>query len=248
MSELGHNPTSTEIKENDSVLFSAIDKFGGIRKIRQHLKLEDYQKADGYWTKKRVLANIKGLYKELGHVPTQNELCERELSVLISKINEYFGGLRQLREILGDKQLRVEDGHWTEERILDQAKKIVVKLGYFPSNRQLCEMGYAPLAAQIGRRKKGYRYFRGKLGLEQLSKPAGFWQDKENVLNEARRLYTQLGHFPTQIELGKLGFGSLYRGALDIFGGIKNLKRIVESGESGLEGVLENYVGGKNGK
>ena len=242
MSELGHNPTSTEIKEKDSALFNAIDTLGGIRKIRASLKLEDYTKPNGYWTKKRVLEKSRELYQELGHLPSQKELCKLGLSILSQYTVKYFGGKRQLRKLLGDKQIRVENGYWTEERVLDETKKIVAKLGYLPSNKQLCKLGYTPLASQIGKHKNGYRYFREKLGLDQSSRQAGYWQNRENVLAEAKKLYDELGYFPTQVKLGELGLGSICKGAIDCFGGLRNLRKIVESEDSSLERVLDAYI------
>jgi hypothetical protein len=247
MQELGHNPTSGELKERYSVFFSAVDKFGGIRKIRNILKLENYQRPNGYWTKKRVLDQSRKLYEKLGYMPPQKELCRLGFSILPGFINKYFGGMIRLRKILGDKQIRVENGYWTEERILSQAGKVVKRLGYLPPYKKLCELGYAPLASQIGRMKHGFRYVRGKLGLEEDKRPAGYWQDKQNVIIEARRLYEELGYFPHIRDLKERKLTTLVGYAQEYFGGLRNLRRIVEAGRSELENVLEAYAGNRAG-
>ncbi len=97
---------------------------------------------------------------------------------------------------------------WTEDKVAEECRRVVEKKGYLPSNGELIKLGLAPLASAIPKHG-GYPYFRKKLGLKQVSKLSGYWQDWKNVQIELKEVIGKLGHFPTAVELSQLKKHSL---------------------------------------
>ena len=72
----------------------------------------------------------------------------------------------------------------------------------------------------------------------------GFWS-RDKVLEVATQLYKERGNLPTQQEFAKLGYGSLPGAAVEHFGGLRQLRSILEQGEeakSRLATFLEGYA------
>jgi len=190
-------------------LTTGIGRFGGLRAVRNSLKLEQRAREDHYWTKKKTKEEAQAVVSELGYLPTQKKLNEIGRSDLARAIGLSFG-FPKLRKILGLKRTRVENNFWTESEILKECRKVIRQEGNLPASSRIYQIGYGALASQI-QRHGGYPYFRSLLGLEQKVKEQGFWKNEENVLEEARKVMKEcdLIKLPSQKGLGDLGYSGL---------------------------------------
>src|SRR3989344_4082931 len=162
-------------------LNSGIDRNGGILRIRRLLGVEIGRKPVGYWKESQhIIEEIERVMGKEGwqELPSPDVLRNKNYGRLVGEIQNY-GGMRKVRRKLGLDVVKVEDGFWTEERILAEAKKVVAKQGDLPAQDSLQKLGLGALAGQIGK-NGGYPYFREKLGLVSRRKPHRFW-DRENT-------------------------------------------------------------------
>ena len=227
MTELGYFPTQQDLKkryDHYQGLNVGVKKHGGFARLKRLLKITEKKKPSGYWDEKTTLQEAKKIYNDLGYWPKQKELCEMGRNDLVAALSKYIG-VAELRKKFGLKVIRVADGHWTEETILNECRNIVNKNGDLPTKSGLGELGRSDLAAQI-ERNGGYYYFREKLGLSGRKKQYKFWT-KENTYAEANKLYEALGHFPTEDELSKHKISTLAEAAREHFGGMRDLRKLV---------------------
>ena len=83
-----------------------------------------------------------------------------------------------------------------------------------------------------------------KMALDiKTQKPNNYWT-AEKTLEEARRIYSEYGYLPTQKELYNIGSGSLPTFAVKHFGGLRNLRELIEKEDKETGSLLEHYVGG----
>ena len=120
---------------------------------------------------------------------------------------------------------RKQNGYWKDfanvERELREVEK---KLGHFPTQKELMEIGKSSLVFAIGNYHKGINAVRERFGLTALQRPTGYWQNWENVERECRALIAQYGKIPCGRTLLKLGFSGLYQAIYDLHGGMPAIK------------------------
>ena len=214
--KLGHFPTQRELQDNKRAdLAGAIQKHGGLRKLKVMFGFELDTKPNNYWNKENTLREARDLVEEIGYLPNSNELSAMNKSSLSCAIIKNFR-FPEIRRVLGLEVKRAGKDFWTEERILEECKKIVEEFGDLPSSKKLKEIGYKKLGFQI-QRKGGFSFFRRKLGLGQNSNPANYWNE-ENTLKEAKKIFGKKGYLPSQIELYKIGMSSLAAAITKNFG------------------------------
>lgn len=202
---------------------TGVGRFGGLRKVRDSLGLEQRAKEDHYWTKKNTEEEARAVVEGLGYLPTQKELTKMGRADLASAIVKNFGFPR-IRKKLGVERPRVENNYWTEDTVLKECRKVIRQEGDLPSSNRLTELGFGALASQI-QRQGGYNHIRELLGVEIKVRSPGFWQDESNTLKEARRVKKEhdLERLPSQQGLAKLGHSMLasaidrYHGGFNVF-------------------------------
>lgn len=245
----GRFPTQKELNVLNGDLkglIGGINNHGGMTKIQQLLGIEDIAKRQNYWNKEVVLTEARKIVDELGYLPTQQQLDKMGHSKLVAAIAKY-SSLTEVRKKLGLEQNKAPNGYWTEQKILKECRKLIKEQGNLPSQKTLRELGYQDLSSQI-ERNGGYYYFREKLGLKPLYKGHGFWKNRDNVLNVARELYNAHGRIPSEKELADLGYGTMPKVAQRLFGGLVNLRLIIEEEmkpkqKEQLEELLKSYAG-----
>jgi len=99
------------------------------------------------------------------------------------------------------------ESKWTDETIINELKKIRSKLHHFPIDKELRAMGRTDLAATISKHG-GFNKFRLLLNEEIIQVDKGFWADK-TIINELKKIRSELGHFPSQKELSAMGKSGL---------------------------------------
>ncbi len=217
----GNFPSQKYLKKNGySMVSSAIHQHGGFPKIRQKMGYDLVRKPNGYWDdEKNVVEEAKKVIEANSweKLPDHRQLVELGHSDLVSAIEDH-GGFRKFRTLLGEEQKKVADGYWTEERILDDCRKIVSQKGGLPSSKKLIKLGYGGLVTAIYRRKKGFSWVRNELGLNERVKPKNYWGDWNNLAIELNGIISKIGYFPSQKELNRMGLSGVAR-AINKHGG-----------------------------
>jgi hypothetical protein len=233
--KIGHFPTQTELSTLGRMdLQGAITKYGGSNKFRELLGEELLRVPDGFWTEEKILKGLKTVKNEIGHFPVQKELSamgRADLSVAISR----HGGSNKFRELLGEELLQAPAGFWTEEKTLEELKKVTTEIGHFPKHEELSTMGRADLEGAITKHG-GSNYFRNLLGVELLQVSAGHWTI-EQTLEDLKKITDDIGHFPSHNELSAGGRGDLLH-AISRNGGVDKFREML-----GYPPSLEEYSG-----
>lgn len=212
--KLGHYPTRKEFEDNDySGLSNAIKTFyGGNAKFKQRI---GYTKED-YYERLKKIENVKEellkLKNSLGHFPTSTELIKEDKFSLLHAIRKYHGGYKKLRNEMGYSNNR---NNW---KILETRSEFIKNFlkenGRLPSYEELRKI--SGLEGAIQKYDGGYRKFKEKLGLE-VRKPAIKW-NLEEIKLKIKELTEELGHFPSTVDLGKLGYKDLRNSIINHYG------------------------------
>lgn len=94
-----------------------------------------------------------------------------------------------------------------------ELKKIIARIGHFPSCSELLNLNQSSLVAAIGKHG-GMNATRERLGYKIIRRSQGYWDSWNNLHGELEKIINKLGHFPSERELRALGMGSLSRGVL----------------------------------
>jgi hypothetical protein len=136
------------------------------------------------------------------------------------------------------------ESKWTEEKTLEELKKVTTEIGHFPTLRELSAMERSDLWAAI-QKHGGSNRFRERLGAEIIQAPAGFWTD-EKILEKLKKIKDEIGHFPSQKELAAMDRADL-QNAIQRHGGsnyFRNLLGVelirVSAGHWTIEKILED--------
>lgn len=136
---IGHFPTINEVEKlYGSSLRRAIIIYGGFNKFRKLLGYQETHKPSGYWTKENTIKELGLVIDRLGHFPTQTELQkqhQQSLAVAISK----HGSFNEFGMLFGYTNIKKPNAYWSEQKTLNELKKIVVKGGRFPTGCELTD-------------------------------------------------------------------------------------------------------------
>lgn len=205
--EIYHFPTFKELVSlNRSDLIHAIQRNGGLNKFRQLFGYEILHRHNGYWNDKIIIEELTKIKNEIGHFPTGKELINSQQYDLVNAIHRN-GGILKFRKLLGDSPLRVSKGYWTEETIIQELKEIKDKIGHFPTQIELANLGHSDLSTAISKHG-GLNKFRILFRYEPFHKPKDYWSD-ETILQDLAKIKENIGHFPTQNELKIMGRSDL---------------------------------------
>ena len=130
-------------------LGTAISKHqGGYHKFRELLGQEQKRIVDGTWKNlEYTIVETKRIMVENGwnELPSTGTLREKGYGSLVSGIKKHHGGFPKFRKLLGQEQLRKENGTWNSvEYILSEARKAMQEQGweYLPGDKTLRKKGY----------------------------------------------------------------------------------------------------------
>ena len=212
----------------------------------------------GFGELKREINRLYHERPELSNqLPSINWLNDNGYGDIVRAISKYHGGMQETRKILKQKSLRVEDGSWENKKfVADQVQKMFKDHpeldGQIPAFTWMENNGYAKLANSISEFHGGIRKYREEQCTIKTSykRENGYWT-AQKTYEEAKSIYVEHGHFPTQKEFIKMGRGSIPQYAIKYFGGLRNLedKVVNECGDSEqekLSSLLEQYTGGQN--
>jgi hypothetical protein len=185
------------------------------------------KKPNGYWTEERIVEEVTKVMEEHSEevLPSREWFRERDYKTLGGAIKRF--GFPKLRELLGGTQLRNPDGYWTQERIVEEAKRVMEEHDEeeLPSHKWFDRKGYRKLGGVI--RRFGFPKLRKLLGGRMLVKPKGYWTE-ETVREEAENIMrdNDLKELPTVKWLKEKGYGYLV-GPIGRTYGVRKLREIL---------------------
>lgn len=223
IANIGHFPTQGELEKLKRYdLNNAITKHGGATKFRKLLGYEQSGNKCKYWSEKTITDELKVVIALLGHFPLTSELDDLDKSDLRGAITQH-GGINKFRTLMGYIPTKKSARFWTEENTMNELKKVIDKLGHFPSLKEAEEIYGSSLRRAIIMHG-GFSKFRKILGYQETHKPLRYWTE-ENTIHELGLVIDKLGHFPTQTELQKQRKQSLAL-AIAKYGGFNKFGRL----------------------
>lgn len=159
------------------------------------------RKPPNYWTEEKITNELENIIEKLGYFPTRKKLIEIKKYGLPYAIFKY-GGSNYFRKKLGYNNCYKPNGYWTEDNIIKEIKKVIDKIGHFPTRNELDKIKKFSLARALSD-NGGVNYFREKMGYEIVHQEDGFWTE-ENIIKEYKKIIEEIGYFPSNIELIKI--------------------------------------------
>ena len=239
------------LRRHSSIKF--IYHCGGFRKLREVIGEPVKKRSSEYWHKfTNIKAELEEVIKELGHFPSQNELYDLKKSALLSAIARHHGGLIEVKKSFQVEENTRSRGYWQEwenaKRELEEAIK--KNNGKFPSLKIMNELGYSGLASALQRHHGGINVVRKRMDHgDPIQKPTNYWKDWNNIVRELTEIIQELGYFPTDSELNRMGKYGLTTAFSKYYGGIKAVRlRLRQEGtlpteQDQLEQLVEKYIG-----
>lgn len=165
----------------------------------------------------------------LEDVPGGKLLRELGYSAIERAAVKYHGGFPSLRQKMGYKPKRAEDGAWHE---LDYTKKEALKLmkennlKELPSGRKLHKMGRSDLQNAINIHHGGFRNFRKILGQPQKLVEPNVWKNIDYVIEQMNNAMDEhnLDEIPSQKTLQLLGYKTLPKAINHYHGGFRKFR------------------------
>ncbi len=169
--------------------------------------------AQGYWKENsNIERELRSIIDSVGHFPTPMELRGMGKNSLAHAVTE-SGGFREWRQQLGFTITQKPPDYWTDTQNIDgELRKIVEKIGHFPSALEIVSSGSSTLVSAVTR-NGGFNYWRERLGFERLpeKKESGYWNNESNIELEILRLIEEhhLSEIPSAEQLHSMGEASL---------------------------------------
>jgi len=163
-------------------LIHAIRHHGGMQNFRTTLGQKNPKKTSGYWQSlENTIGEALKAMQEQGWntLPASHEIQKHGYASLNAAINNYHGGIQNIRIKLGQQNYKKPPGYWQkEENVIAEAKKAMGEQEWntLPSSTKLAKHGYSDLSSGIYRYHGGFHKFRkllaecetGKTRKEQL--------------------------------------------------------------------------------
>jgi hypothetical protein len=224
VNELGYIPSATELIElGHQDLVSALSRHKyNLTEIREWFGMEDQNREDRnqYKDIQLVFEEVKEFVQSFDGIPTIEDLRSNGKHYLVKAMYETHKiSYSLILDILGVGRNKMANGYWhSEVVIIMTAKQIISEYGFLPSQRALAkEKKYQSFCNAVCKHNEGFHKLREDLGLTQLKKEKGFWQNEEELLNDLEKVIEIYGHIPTYLH--KKGYGYL-ESALQYYGGV----------------------------
>lgn len=181
------------------------------------------------WNEEEIVAGLRRLEKELGHVPRRKEVDQCEYLPVSLTIIRKFGPWAEILEMAGFEPTVhfVTNREKTPEAIIRNLKRFADELGRTPTNRELGFCHYLPSNTTIVREFGSWNGALNAAGLRLNPKCRGgrrvYWTD-ERILESLREFYERIGRVPYRSAFGKaysFEFPS-YSTVTKKFGSLKN--------------------------
>lgn len=152
---------------------------------------------------------------------------EIKRSDLLWESVKHFGGWRGAVQAAGFRP--IQKG-WTKWEIIEEIKKIVAKIGYIPTSKEVPKLGYPGLNRAANRRFGSWTNALIEAGFEPFRRN---WT-KEITVKELKKIAINLGHSPSMRELKNLNKYDLLNAGLKFFGRYNDFLKV-----AGLQIILD---------
>ncbi len=228
INKLDHFPTQAELVQlGRSSLNGAICTYHkGIISVRRNMGYNKVRNEKGYWIDwHNVKTEIDLVISSKGYFPDSDELREIGKSNLANAITKHHGGFFKVKKKMG-YQSKKEYGYWKQwANVEKELTDLISKLGHFPSQNELIDMGNSSLAFSISKYHGGFEYVGKEFGYTKSTKPQKYWKQWINVEKELSEVISELGHFPVYDELEKLGYSGMTSAICEYHGGILRVRK-----------------------
>lgn len=214
-------------------LSGIIKHHGGLRAFREKLGQENPEVPKGSWKDfDYVVEQAKEIMKKhkLKVLPGQTKLVKLGYNSFAMAMGKYHGGMRKLREHLGQEKIINPQGIWKDlDYALEQAKEIKTKYNFerLPGREKLVEIGYGGLESAIYKYHGGMNKFRGHLGEEIKREKSEDLRNFDYIINKAKEIMKnqKLEKLPNGEELVNLGYSSFVSAVKRYHGGLNELRK-----------------------
>tara|TARA_Y100000310_G_C20699629_1_gene828520 strand:- start:6290 stop:7195 length:906 start_codon:yes stop_codon:yes gene_type:complete len=253
INNLGHFPTQKELNDiNRGDLLNARIYH---KEFDQQLRSQypnTSKKHYGYWqNEENVEAEMAPIVDRLGFFPGRKILTKIGRKDLISAMNKNRKIFASVKKKLGHEEIQKPNGYWKDiSNLRDEINMVIDLIGHFPTETELKELKRYGLINAIGKHWGGYQDVRKIFGEEQIRKPKGYWEKRDNVVIELKSLIDKLGFFPSEKKLRSLGKNYLPQAIRNNGGFLAFRKELreyagqIEIEPDHLESLLDKYTGG----
>jgi len=210
--QVEHFPSQNELGDIGlSGVARAINIHGGMNVVREKMGYRITKQAPGHWRDfNNIKSTLEGIIVQVGDFPSTTQLKDLGYSGLITGMQDYHKGIRNVKEKMGYENKTHPKGHWKKwSTVRIELEQLTEKLGHFPSKTELTDNGQGSVAAAIQQYHGGITKVKKRMGVAETRKPKRHWEQWRNVRKELKDAITTLGHFPTQKELLGLGKSSV---------------------------------------
>ena len=206
------------------------------------------RKPNGYWKSwDNVKLELEAAIEDLGHFPSSEELKKNGLHSLAFSIFNHHGGMQSVRESFGESLRTKPADYWKNyDNVLLEARQILEEIGEetLPPSGKLRSLGYSSFASAVSQYHGGFASFRGRLGQEPLLQKKGYWEDRENIVIEVKRVMDKEGleKVPSKSYLENNGYRDISNAVTRHGGGFRELRRIFKESQKRTEdGAWQDY-------
>lgn len=164
---IGTFPTVDQLKKLglSSMVTSITKNHGGLLKFRKKYQYQPIQVKKGYYSSlENVISVIESCKDDIGHFPIISELDSYKPGIKAGII-KYHGSYNHFRSILGEDIIQKKVKYWEDIRnIKFHIEKLIKFLGYFPSYKEITELGEKGLYQGIAKYQGGITGLRESLG------------------------------------------------------------------------------------
>jgi len=165
--ELGYFPSAKDlIRIGHADIANGIYFHGGYSCVRAKMGYSRGKWPSNHWRKYRnVKIELEKMAKKLGHFPDSVELTKAGYGGLLHTIFDRYGGLQRVQIRMGYKPKMITRYHWHSwGNVKNELKKVVIKIGRFPTGDDLAKDGLAGLSTAISIYHHGYASVRARMG------------------------------------------------------------------------------------
>jgi len=224
------------IKLGYSSLNNAIQKYhGGYHNFRKLLGEQPKVRKMGQWRSLEYTIQQAQEFMEthgFKTIPCGEKLRKLGYSSFATAITKYHGGFRNVRNILGEKQKRIENDLWKNlEYALHQAQEFMESHEFetLPSQGNLQKLRYSSLSTAITKYHGGFHKFRKLLGERKTRVEMGSWKSIDYTIQQAQEFMEKhrFETLPDGTKLAKLGYSSLSAAISQYHGGFHKFRKLL---------------------
>lgn len=237
VNELGYIPSLNQLRELDSSLARAINRYYPMEVVYRWFGMENEykfkdRKPAGFWlNKENVITRIKEIIDKVGEIPSPAKLIELGHHDLVSAISHHYN-FSEIREWfdMEEQNKRDRSKYKDLELLIEEIKMFLQTFDGTLTVDDFRDHGkYYLLKAMYDIHGISYSNLLETLDIEKNKMVNGYWQSQENVLKMAKQIIAEYGYLPSQRALsGESKYQTFCRAVSMYYGGFHQLRRDLE--------------------